>query len=73
MNIFGAITILVVVFGGFLGGTASAWLLRDFSPFVRYVTVVSVALVSGYLFLRAYLWALRRLDQQAQARKGKTL
>ena len=71
MNVFGSITILVVVFGGFMGGTISALLLRDSSPFVILLGVVIAAVASGYLCLKCYVWTLRRLDQQAQARRRK--
>jgi hypothetical protein len=71
MNIFGAITILVAVFGAFLGGACCALLVARWSPAVAWFAVAFAALASGYLSLKVYYWCLRKLDESAKARKEK--
>ena len=71
MNISGAITILVTVFGAFLGGACCAFLVERFSPAFAWPALASAALVSGYLCLKIYFWCLRKLDESAATRKGR--
>ncbi len=71
MNIFGAITILVAVFGAFLGAACCALLVERLSPAVAWSALAFAALAGGYLSLEGYFWCLRKLDKSAGTRKGK--
>jgi hypothetical protein len=71
MNIFGAITILVAVFGAFLAGACCALLVARLSPIVAWSAVASAALAGGYLSLKGYFWCLRKLDDSTRTRKGR--
>jgi hypothetical protein len=71
MNVFGAITILVGVFGAFLGGGICALLVGRLSPVIAWPAMILAAVASGYCLLKAYFWSLERLDEMAKARKGR--
>jgi hypothetical protein len=71
MNVFGAITILVAVFGAFVGAACCALLVARFSPAVVWSAVALAALAGGYLSLKGYFWCLRRLDESARTRKRR--
>lgn len=66
MNIFGAITILVAVFGAFAGALFSAFLLRNHATNLGWLVVAIAGLASGYISLKLYFWLLRKLDNRAK-------
>ena len=69
MNVFGAITILVAVFGAFGGTLLSVLLLRNQSASWKWFLIAAVGLASGYLSLKGYFWLLRKLDENAQSKR----
>lgn len=69
MNVFGAITILVAVFGAFGGTLISTFLLRNQSASWKWWLVVAAGLSAGYVSLKVYFWLLRKLDENAQRKR----
>jgi phosphotransferase system glucose/maltose/N-acetylglucosamine-specific IIC component len=69
MNVFGALTILVAVFGAFGGTLLSAFLLRNQNAGWKWLLIAAVGLVAAYFSLKVYFWLLRKLDENAQGRK----
>lgn len=66
MNVFGAITVLVAVFGAFVGAFLCALVLYGHTVSATWWVISTVGVVSGYLSVRVYFWLLRRLDERAR-------
>jgi hypothetical protein len=66
VNIFGAITILVALFGVSGGAWFSAFLLRNTNSDSKFLIIVFAALLAGYLSLKGYYWILRKMDEQTK-------
>jgi hypothetical protein len=68
MNVFGAVTILVALFGASGGAWFSAFLLRNTDSNSKFLIIVFAALLAGYLSLKGYYWILRKMDEQAKTK-----
>jgi MFS family permease len=55
MNIFGAITIIIAVFGAITGGFLADFFLPESYPILRRVVILLSVILGGFLWVKVYL------------------
>jgi len=72
MNLFGAVTILVVVIGTVLGAYLCDFALGNRVTQLQWLLISIAGLISGYLSLKIYKWLLRVMDERAKCKQRHT-